>query len=356
MSFLNPRRMLVAATAAVALVAVAQAADISGAGATFPTPIYSKWADAYKKQTGVGLNYQSIGSGGGIKQIKAKTVTFGASDMPLKPDDVKASGLVQFPMIIGGVVPAVNVKGVQPGQLVLDGTTIASIYLGEITKWSDARIKKLNPKLALPDTAIAPIYRSDGSGTNFLFSDYLSKSSAKFQSDVGAATSVQWPAGIGAKGNEGLANMVNNTDGSIGYVEYAYAKQNKMAYAQLINKDGKTVSPDADTFAAAAANADWAHAPAYYLILTNQAGANSWPITGASFILIYAQPQDLAATTEALKFFNWAYKNGTQMAADLDYVTLPDSVIKQVRATWKSEIKGIPVLSDASSAGSAQRM
>ena len=356
MSFLNPRRMLVAATAAVALVAVAQAADISGAGATFPTPIYSKWADAYKKQTGVGLNYQSIGSGGGIKQIKARTVTFGASDMPLKPEDVKESGLVQFPMIIGGVVPAVNVKGVQPGQLVLDGATIASIYLGEITKWSDARIKKLNPKLALPDTAIAPIYRSDGSGTNFLFSDYLSKSSAKFQSDVGAATSVQWPTGIGAKGNEGLANMVNNTDGSIGYVEYAYAKQNKMAYAQLINKDGKAVNPSADSFAAAAANADWAHAPAYYLILTNQAGAKSWPITGASFILVYAQPQDLAATTEALKFFNWAYKSGTQMAADLDYVPLPDSVIQQVRATWKSEIKGIPALSDRASAEAAKRL
>ena len=344
MSFLNPRRMLVAATATVALVAVAQAADISGAGATFPTPIYSKWADSYKKASGVGLNYQSIGSGGGIKQIKAKTVTFGASDMPLKPDDVKESGLVQFPMIIGGVVPAVNVKGVQPGQLVLDGATIASIYLGEITKWNDAKIKKLNPKLALPDQAIAPIYRSDGSGTNFLFSDYLSKSSPKFQSDVGAATSVQWPTGIGAKGNEGLANMVNNTDGSIGYVEYAYAKQNKMAYADLVNKDGKAVAPNADSFAAAAANADWAHAPAYYLILTNQAGAKSWPITGASFILVYAQPQDLAATTEALKFFNWAYKNGTQQAAELDYVPLPESVIKQVRATWKSDIKGIPAL------------
>jgi phosphate transport system substrate-binding protein len=344
MSFLNPRRMLVAATATVALVAVAQATDISGAGATFPTPIYSKWADTYKKESGVGLNYQSIGSGGGIKQIKAKTVTFGASDMPLKPEDVKESGLVQFPMIIGGVVPAVNVKGVQPGQLVLDGATIASIYLGEITKWNDAKIKKLNPKLALPDQAIAPIYRSDGSGTNFLFSDYLSKSSPKFQSDVGAATSVQWPTGIGAKGNEGLANMVNNTDGSIGYVEYAYAKQNKMAYADLVNKDGKAVAPNADSFAAAAANADWAHAPAYYLILTNQAGAKSWPITGASFILVYAQPQDLAATTEALKFFNWAYKNGTQSATELDYVTLPESVIKQVRATWKSEIKGVPAL------------
>jgi phosphate transport system substrate-binding protein len=348
--------MLVAATATVALVAVAQAADISGAGATFPTPIYSKWADAYKKSSGVGLNYKSIGSGGGIKQIKARTVTFGASDMPLKPDDVKESGLVQFPMIIGGVVPAVNVKGVQPGQLVLDGATIASIYLGEITKWSDARIKKLNPKLALPDTAIAPIYRSDGSGTNFLFSDYLSKSSPKFKDAVGAATSVQWPSGIGAKGNEGLENMVANTDGAIGYVEYAYAKQNKMAYADLVNKDGKTVAPSADSFAAAAASADWAHAPAYYLILTDQTGAKSWPITGASFILVYAQPQDLAATTEALKFFNWAYKSGTQMAAELDYVPLPESVIKQVRATWQSEIKGIPALSAATSADAAKRL
>jgi phosphate transport system substrate-binding protein len=354
MSFFNARRVLVAATATVALVSAVQAADISGAGATFPTPIYSKWADTYRKQTGVGLNYQSIGSGGGIKQIKAKTVTFGASDMPLKPDDVKESGLVQFPMIIGGAVPAVNIKGVGPGQMVLDGATIASIYMGEIAKWSDARIKKLNPKLALPDTAIAPIYRSDGSGTNFLFSDYLSKSSPKFKESIGANSSVQWPTGIGAKGNEGLANMVTQTDGSIGYVEYAYAKQNKMAYTQLVNKDGKAVTPSADSFAAAAANADWAHAPAYYLILTDQAGAKSWPITGASFILVYAQPQDLAATTEALKFFNWAYKSGAQMAAELDYVPLPESVIKQVRATWKSEIKGIPALSEAAPA--AKRM
>jgi phosphate transport system substrate-binding protein len=361
MSFFNPKRMLVAATAAVALVSVAQvdtawAVDISGAGATFPTPIYSKWADVYKKQTGVGMNYQSIGSGGGIKQIKARTVTFGASDMPLKPEEVKEAGLVQFPMIIGGVVPAVNIKGVAPGQLVLDGATIASIYLGEITKWSDPKVKKLNPKLALPDTAIAPIYRSDGSGTNFLFSDYLSKSSPKFKDSVGAATSVQWPSGIGAKGNEGEANMVTQTDGAIGYVEYAYAKQNKMAYALLVNKDGKTVSPSADTFAGAAANADWAHAPAYYLILTDQAGAKSWPITGASFILVYAVPQDLASTTEALKFFNWAYKSGTQMANELDYVPLPDALIKQVRATWKAEIKGVPALSDAAPVSNAKQM
>jgi phosphate transport system substrate-binding protein len=350
MNFFSPKRMLVAATTALAFAGVVQAADISGAGATFPYPIYSKWADAYKKETGVGLNYQSIGSGGGIKQIKAKTVTFGASDMPLKPEDVKESGLVQFPMIIGGVVPAVNIKGVQPGQLVLDGATIASIYLGEITKWNDPRIKKLNPKLALPDTAIAPVYRSDGSGTNFLFSDYLSKSSPKFKDTIGAATSVQWPTGIGAKGNEGVANMTTQTDGAIGYVEYAYAKQNKMSYAQLVNKAGKTVAPSADSFQAAAGNADWAHAPAYYLILTDQAGAKSWPITGASFILIYSVPQDATATTEALKFFNWAYKNGAQMASELDYVPLPDSLIKQVRTTWKTEIKGVAALADAPAA------
>jgi phosphate transport system substrate-binding protein len=342
MTFFNPRRMLIAAIAAVGFAGLAQAADISGAGATFPYPIYSKWADAYKKQTGVGLNYQSIGSGGGIKQIKAKTVTFGASDMPLKPEEVKASGLVQFPMIIGGVVPAVNIKGVQPGQLVLDGATIASIYLGEITKWNDPRIKKLNPKLALPATAIAPVYRSDGSGTNFLFSDYLSKSSPKFKDTVGAATAVEWPTGIGAKGNEGVANMTAQTDGAIGYVEYAFAKQNKMAYAQLVNKDHKAVAPSAESFQAAASNADWSHAPNYYLILTDQAGAQSWPITGASFILIYSVPQDLTATTEALKFFNWAYKNGAPMAQELDYVPLPQSLISQVRTTWKSEIKGVP--------------
>ena len=252
---------------------IAGAADISGAGATFPYPVYSKWADAYRKLTGVGLNYQSIGSGGGIKQIKAKTVTFGASDMPLKPDDLKAAGLVQFPMIIGGVVPVVNVKGIAPGQLQLDGATIAAIYLGDIAKWDDPQIKRLNPKLALPGTAIAPVYRSDGSGTNFLFSDYLSKESAKFKSTIGANSSVQWPVGIGAKGNEGVANMTTQTDGAIGYVEYAYAKQNKMAYAMLLNKAGKPVGPSAESFQAAAANADWAHSDSYYLILTNQDGA-----------------------------------------------------------------------------------
>jgi len=316
----------------------ANAADISGAGATFPYPIYAKWADAYKKLTGVGLNYQSIGSGGGIKQIKAKTVTFGASDMPLKPEDLKAAGLLQFPMIIGGVVPVVNLRGLAPGQLHLDGATIASIYLGEIAKWDDPRIKKLNPNVALPATAIAPVYRSDGSGTNFLFSDYLSKESPKFASTIGANTAVEWPKGIGAKGNEGVANMTSQTDGAIGYVEYAYAKQNKMTYAMLTNKAGAAVAPGADTFQAAAANADWAKADSYYLILTDQAGDKSWPITGASFILLYKEPPDPAAVTEALKFFSWAYKDGAQMAAELDYVPLPASLIAQVKKTWASQI------------------
>jgi phosphate transport system substrate-binding protein len=343
------RLVIIAAVAALSYAAVAAATDISGAGATFPYPIYAKWADAYKKLTGIGLNYQSIGSGGGIKQIKAKTVTFGASDMPLKPDDLKAADLLQFPMIIGGVVPVVNIKGVQPGQLHLDGATVAAIYMGDITQWDDPKIKHLNPKLALPSTAIAPVYRSDGSGTNFLFSDYLSKVSPKFMSSIGANTSVQWPTGIGAKGNEGVANMTTQTDGAIGYVEYAYAKQNKMAFALLTNKAGTTVAPSAESFQAAAANADWVHADGFYLILTDQAGAKSWPITGASFILVYKHPDDPAPVKEALKFFAWAYKDGASMAAELDYVPLPPALIAQVKKTWASEIKtpdGQPVWSE----------
>jgi phosphate transport system substrate-binding protein len=342
--------VLVATLSAAAVAGIVEAADISGAGATFPYPIYSKWADAYKQQTGIGLNYQSIGSGGGIKQIKAKTVTFGASDMPLKPEDLKDAGLVQFPMIIGGVVPVVNVKGVQAGQMVLTGAVVAAIYMGDITKWNDPRIQKLNPKLALPAATIAPIYRSDGSGTNFLFSHYLSQSSPAFKDKIGENTSVQWPTGIGAKGNEGVANMTAQTDGAIGYVEYAFAKQTKMAYCDLINSAGKTVAPSGESFQAAAGNADWAHAPGYYLILTDQPGAGSWPITGASFILVYSTPPDTAATGAALKFFDWAYRNGAKMAADLDYVPLPDSLIKQVRATWKSDIKGVPAVASASDA------
>jgi phosphate transport system substrate-binding protein len=335
------------AASAAALSLAAAGADISGAGATFPYPIYAKWADAYKNLTGVGLNYQSIGSGGGIKQIKAKTVTFGASDMPLKPEDLTAAGLLQFPMIIGGVVPVVNIKGVAPGQLRLDGATLAGIYLGDISAWDDPQIKRLNPKMVLPSTAIAPVYRSDGSGTNFLFSDYLSKANAKFKATIGANTSVQWPAGIGAKGNEGVANMTTQTDGAIGYVEYAYAKQNKMAYTALTNKSGSAVAPNAESFQAAAANADWARADSYYVILTDQAGAKSWPITGASFILVYKQPSDAAAVNEALKFFAWAYQDGASMAAELDYVPLPAPLIAQVKKTWTSQITsgGHPVWS-----------
>jgi len=345
------KRLSLLALCAIALGAVVIAGQnailINGAGATFPYPIYAKWADAYKKLTGVGLNYQSIGSGGGIKQIKAKTVTFGASDMPLKPDDLKSAGLLQFPAIIGGVVPVVNVKGIAAGQLRLDGATIAAIYLGDITQWNDPAIKKLNPKLALPDTAIAPVYRSDGSGTNFLFTDYLSKESAKFKSTIGANSSVQWPTGIGAKGNEGVANMTTQTDGAIGYVEYAFAKQNKMAYTTLTNKAGRTVAPNAESFQAAAASADWVHSDSYYLILTDQEGAKSWPITGASFILVYKQPEDAAAVGEALKFFAWAYQDGGAMASELDYVPLPASLTSQVKKTWTAEItsNGHPVWS-----------
>ncbi|MHB1216988.1 MAG: phosphate ABC transporter substrate-binding protein PstS [Alphaproteobacteria bacterium] len=324
------------------MVSAAQAAaDISGAGATFPYPIYAKWADAYKQKTGIGLNYQSIGSGGGIKQIKEKTVTFGASDMPLKPEDVEQSGLVQFPTVIGGDVPVFNLKGINPGDITLDGPTIASIYLGDIKNWNDPAIKKLNPSVNLPNKAIAPIYRSDGSGTTFIFTDYLSKVSPKFKQVVGANTSVQWPIGIGAKGNEGVANMVKQTDGAIGYVEYAYVKQNKMSYTKVINKDGKTVEPNSKSFQAAAANADWVGSKSYYVILTDQPGAESWPISGATFILMYKQAQDAAASEAALKFFAWAYSaEGDKMADALDYVPMPENVTKQIQKTWASEIKG----------------
>jgi phosphate transport system substrate-binding protein len=325
-------------TIAAAAPQVAAATDISGAGATFPYPIYSKWADAYKKLTGVGLNYQSIGSGGGIKQIKAKTVTFGASDMPLKPDDLKAAGLLQFPMIIGGVVPVVNIPGIKPGDLQLDGPTLAAIFLGDVTRWNDPAIKKLNPSLNLPKLDIAPVTRSDGSGTNFLFTNYLSKVSPSFLQKIGANTSVQWPVGIGAKGNEGVANQTTQTSGAIGYVEYAYVKQTHMVYARMANHDGKYVVPEAKAFQAAAANADWAKAEGYYLILTDQAGSASWPITGASFILMHADSKD-ANTLAALKFFDWAFKSGTKMAEDLDYVPIPDSVSKLVEKTWTDSLK-----------------
>src|SRR6476469_7935322 len=282
---------LLAAAAALTCGAFAQAADISGAGATFPYPIYAKWADAYKKQTGVGLNYQSIGSGGGIKQIKAKTVTFGASDMPLKPEELDKIGVIQFPTVMGGVVPVVNLEGLKSGDVTLDGPTLGKIFMGEVKSWDDPAIAKLNPKAKLPKQAIAVVHRSDGSGTTFIFTNYLSKVSADWKSKVGNNTAVEWPVGIGAKGNEGVANNVANTKGSIGYVEYAYAKQNKMTTVGMINKDGKTVEPNAAAFQAAGANANWEKADGFFVILTDQPGAASWPIAGATFILMYKKSQ-----------------------------------------------------------------
>jgi len=336
-------RLLKILPAAAMLVAgsvvAAHALDISGAGATFPYPIYAKWADAYKKQTGTGLNYQSIGSGGGIKQIQAQTVTFGASDMPLPPKDLEKSGLVQFPTVMGGVVPVVNLDGVAAGTLVLDGPTLANIYLGNITSWDDPAIKKLNPGVKLPSQAIAIVHRSDGSGTTFIFTNYLSKVSADWQSKVGSSTSVEWPAGIGAKGNEGVANNVAQTKGAIGYVEYAYAKQNHLTYTKLVNKSGKSVAPTAEAFAAAAASADWLGTQGFSVILTEQPGDPSWPIAGATFILIPKKPPDPAAAGEALKFFSWAYAHGGEMAEALDYVPLPESVVKAVEKMWASNIK-----------------
>jgi len=332
-------KAIIAASALAAATAPALAVDISGAGATFPYPIYAKWADAYKKETGNGMNYQSIGSGGGIKQIQSKTVTFGASDMPLKPAELTKSGLVQFPTVVGGDVPVVNLDGIKSGDLKLDGDTLAKIFLGTITKWDDAAIAKLNPSAKLPSQAIVVVHRSDGSGTTFIWTDYLSKVSGDWQSKVGANTSVEWPAGIGAKGNEGVANNVLNTKGAIGYVEYAYAKQNKMTSVYMINKDGKTVEPSAAAFQAAAANANWEKSDHYYVILTDQPGAASWPIAGATFILIHTQPQDPAAATEALKFFAWAYKKGDKMAEELDYVPMPDKVVTSIQKMWASDIK-----------------
>ena len=305
-------KIALTAVAATAASWSAWAADISGAGATFPYPVYAKWADAYKKDTGVGLNYQSIGSGGGIKQIKAKTVTFGASDAPLPGKELDEAGLAQFPMVMGGIVPVVNIDGVKPGDLVLDGPTMARIFLGEIKKWDDPAIAKLNAGLKLPSQAIAVVRRSDGSGTTYNFAYYLADVSPDWKSKVGVNTSVQWPVGIGAKGNEGVANNVAQTRGSIGYVEYAYAKQNKLTFAKMVNKAGKTVAPTAETFQAAAANADWKSQPGYGVILANQPGDTSWPMTAATWILVYKKPQDPKTTAEALKFFAWAYAKGDE--------------------------------------------
>ena len=314
------------------------AGDISGAGATFPFPIYAKWADAYKKETGSGLNYQSIGSGAGIKQIKAKTVTFGATDAPLKGKDLDEAGLEQFPMVMGGIVPVVNLDGVKSDDLVIDGKTLADIFMGKITKWNDPAIVALNAKVKLPDLDIAVVHRADGSGTTFNFTNYLSKVSPDWQSKIGEAPSVEWPVGIGAKGNDGVANTVAGTKGAIGYVEYAYAKQNKLTWADMKNKAGKVVGPTVEAFQAAAASADWTKEPGFYQILTDQAGEKAWPLTAATFILMYKKPADVAASNDALKFFGYAYDKGSDMAKELDYIPMPEAVVALVKKAWAADI------------------
>jgi phosphate transport system substrate-binding protein len=329
----------IAAAAFACGLSQAVAADITGAGATFPYPIYAKWAEAYKKATGVGMNYQSIGSGGGIAQIKAKTVDFGASDMPLKAEDLAQSGLVQFPAIIGGVVPIVNLEGIGAGQLRFSGPVLADIFLGKIKSWNDKAIADLNPGVKLPADPITVVRRSDGSGTTFIWTDYLSKVSPEWKSRVGAGTAVSWPEGVGGKGNEGVAAYVQRIKGSIGYVEYAYAKKNKMAHGAVQNRDGQYVQPDDLTFQAAATGADWKGTPGFGVILTDQPGKSTWPISGASFILMYGKQDKPASAVEVMKFFDWAFKNGGAMASELDYVPIPDVLAKQIAETWKSSIK-----------------
>jgi len=332
----HPIRLAALATALSVAALAAHAADqVTGAGASFPAPIYGKWAEAYNKATGNQINYQSVGSGAGVKQINAKTVDFGASDMPLKDEELKTSGLMQFPTVIGGVVPVINVAGVKPGQLKLTGAVLGDIFLGKITKWNDAAITGLNPGVALPDAAIATVHRADGSGTSFIFTNYLSKANPEWKAKVGEGTAVNWPSsGVGGKGNEGVAQYVQRLPNSIGYVEYAYAKQNKMDYVQLKNQAGTFVSPDDTTFKAAAAGADWSKT--FYQVLTEQPGKDSWPITGATFILMHTVQDKPAQATASLKFFDWAYANGDKAAADLDYVALPDSLKAMIHKQWEA--------------------
>ena len=329
----------VAAATTFAYASAASATDITGAGATFPYPAYAKWAEAYKAQSGTNMNYQSIGSGGGIKQITAKTVDFGASDMPLKPEDLNKEGLMQFPTVIGGVVPVVNITGVENSKLKLDGKTLADIYLGKITKWNDPAIVALNKDVKLSDDIITVVHRSDGSGTSFIFTDYLSKVSPEWKSAVGEGTAVSWKAGTGGKGNEGVASYVQRIKGSIGYVEYAYALQNKMTAVQMKNRAGNFVSPSEESFKSAAAGAEWNKAPGFYEILTDEAGKGTWPISGATFILMHKNQEKPESALAVLKFFDWAYANGDKLAANLDYVTLPDDVKKLIRGAWKAQIK-----------------
>jgi phosphate transport system substrate-binding protein len=336
MNMLSLRTVLGAAALTLAAATV-HAQDVTGAGASFPAPIYAKWADAYHKANGGKINYQSVGSGAGIRQIKAKTVDFGASDMPLKDDELAKDGLVQFPTVIGGVVPVVNIKGIAPGQLKITGQVLGDIYLGKVTKWNDVAITGLNPGVVLPDAPIAVVRRADGSGTSFIFTNYLSKVNADWKAKVGEGTAVNWPTGAGGKGNEGVSAFVGRLPNSIGYVEYAYAKQNKMAHVLLKNAGGQFVAPDDAAFKAAAASADWSKS--FYQILTEQPGAQSWPITGATFILMHKTQDKPASATATLKFFDWAYKSGDQMAAELEYVPLPDAVKTAVRKQWAASLK-----------------
>ena len=336
MNFASFRMVAVGATLAVAAGTVL-AQDMTGAGASFPAPIYAKWADAYNKATGARVNYQSIGSGGGIKQIKSKTVDFGASDMPLTDADLAADGMIQFPTVIGGVVPVVNIAGIQPGQIKIDGQVLGDIYLGKITKWNDAALTALNPGVPLPDAAISVVRRADGSGTTFLFTNYLSKVNAEWKAKVGEGTAVNWPAGAGGKGNEGVSAFVQRLPNSIGYVEYAYAKQNKMSYMSLRNQAGTYVVPTDTAFKAAAAGADWTKS--FYQVLTEQPGKDSWPITGATFILMHKVQDKPANAANTLKFFDWAFVNGDKMADDLDYVPLPASVKDLIRSQWAGNLK-----------------
>jgi phosphate transport system substrate-binding protein len=327
----------IAGVAALAFAGAAFAVDITGAGATFPAPVYNKWAADYNKATNTKVNYQGIGSSGGIKQITAKTVDFGASDMPLKDEELAKDGLIQFPTVIGGVVPVINLPGVKPGELTLNGQLLGDIYLGKIKKWNDPAIAKLNPKAKLPDQDILVVRRADGSGTSFIFTNYLSKVNAEWKSKVGEGTTVNWPTGTGGKGNEGVAAFVQRLGGAVGYVEYAYAKQNKMTYVNLQNKAGAVVKPTAEAFKAAAAGAEWSKS--YYQILTDEPGKDAWPIAGATFILLHKTQAKPEQGAEVMKFFDWAYKGGDDAAKSLDYVPLPDAVKNQIRATWKSSVK-----------------
>jgi phosphate transport system substrate-binding protein len=343
---IGPKLFAVFLAGSLAFAGAAHAADVTGAGSSFAFPIISKWADGYKTTNNVGINYQSIGSGGGIKQIKAKTVDFGATDKPLPTSELDEAGLAQFPFIMGGIVPVVNLKGIAPGQLKLNGQVLADIYLGKVTNWNDKAIADLNKDVKLPDVAIAPVYRSDGSGTTYNFTYYLAEISPEWKDKVGVDTSVQFPVGIGGKGNEGVSAFTGRTDGAIGYVEYAYAKQNKLAYTLMSNKEGVFVEPSLKTFQAAAANADWAHAPGFVLILANQPGKDSWPMTASTWALVYKNQDKPDVGKEVLGFFDQAFKTGQDAAGALDYVSMPDSVVKLIEDSWKRDIKadGKPLL------------